>query len=189
MNEIGWSAMEVPILSIVAVSDGSSFIAKPPAIQLPIAKGYENKELFDLLEHYWGEDQWHGNAKVAYFDEETRKQYKMSCNEKGQLINANGQVFSSMPNNASLGAWLPDGEIYLSKYFRTADGVIQHSSFSAGASIFSAFELLVDSNGKAKILTDGSGHYHPSRASVLAVIEKLKAMGCDVSGFVFMSHR
>lgn len=136
---------------------------------------------------YVGEDR-PGNAiwgtAVEYLDSSKRRQYELFV--KGSLlVDSNGVAYDTSASATAFSGgraiFVMDrtGQIYAST--RHAVGKFHHSSFLSGQPVASAGELVVD-HGKLKLVSNKSGHYHPTCALDDQVLSELRDRGLNVAG-------
>jgi hypothetical protein len=107
-------------------------------------------------------------GKVAYLDEEERKQYLAKCN--GKAITSDG--VTGQPAQLIF-VVSPSGELYVGEKDREK---FHHSSFLAGGPVKAAGTLLME-GGSLVAISDLSGHYTPSPEMVKAAIKTLESRG------------
>jgi len=155
-------------------------------IKLPTFIKEGLKQPIPLNERYRGEN-LPGNSfgwLVKYLTPQEQAAYKITIRD-GKLYAANGKVFSTssastVHSNDPRAVFVvnKDGNIYAS-LIQTI-GRFHHSSLAAGDSVLTAGEMSV-SNGKLVLISNKSGHYRPSKDSVMDLLSALKKVGVDVS--------
>jgi hypothetical protein len=115
---------------------------------------------------------------------EDRAPYKLTFKD-GKIYGADGSPFdtSSATTVRTVGKvaiFVMDeqGNFYASN--TAAEGKFHHSSFFAGKPVAAAGELRVD-NGVLKVITDESGHYHPTIEFSDQAVKILEAYGIDMT--------
>ncbi|MBF4995792.1 hypothetical protein IRT45_01320 [Nocardia sp. BSTN01] len=121
---------------------------------------------------------------VWYYDDVGRQQFRLRIHE-GRIYDAQGRLFDtrsgvSVWNGQGNAIFVMDehGNLYASLFQQP--GVFHHSSFLAGAPVAGAGELVVI-NGELQMITDSSGHYRPSHGYTLQVVDRLRAMGVQIT--------
>jgi hypothetical protein len=125
-----------------------------------------------------------GTQPVTYLNETQRAAYQLTIKD-GKLYDSSGNLFDTS-NATSLHATDPraiyvideDGNIYASTSQQY--GVFHHSSFLSGEDVAGAGELKVV-NGQLEMITDQSGHYHPTQAMTDQVVAYLRARGVSIN--------
>lgn len=142
-----------------------------------------------LRSRYRGEEVnnwiWPGSA-VKYLNESSRARYKLTVKD-GKLYDAKGNLFDTSDATSLHSADDPraifvmdhDGNVYASKW--QEEGRFHHSSFLAGGDVAGAGELKV-SNGDLKLISNASGHYHPTQDMTIQVVKELQSRGLTISG-------
>ncbi|SUA41894.1 Uncharacterised protein [Nocardia africana] len=139
-----------------------------------------------MMDQYVGEEipgrRW--PTGVWYYDDVGRQQFRLRIHE-GRIYDAQGRLFDtrsgvSVWNGQGNAIFVMDehGNLYASLFQQP--GVFHHSSFLAGAPVAGAGELVVI-NGELQMITDSSGHYRPSHGYTLQVVDRLRAMGVQIT--------
>jgi hypothetical protein len=133
---------------------------------------------------------WSG-AQVKYLTQTERANYKLAMHG-GKIYDIQGNLFdtsdaSSVHSGDGRAIFVMDenGNIYASKH--QAAGEFHHSSLSAGQPVAAAGELQVE-NGVLQAITDGSGHYTPSREFTQQAINELHSRGIDMTFVVIIGR-
>lgn len=121
---------------------------------------------------------WH----VVYYKDQERAQYEVSI-RGGMFYGANGRLLWTTSSRHFGGAAMfimtADGRIFVSN--NQEDGKYQHSSLSRGLPVAMAGEIRVE-RGRLRYLSNGSGHYKPSRAYTETFVQHLRDLGVETRG-------
>lgn len=154
---------------------------------------HEAPDLCPLQRRYVGENdpknplRAFGNKVVHYMDDAERAQYKLAVKD-GKLLDATGKPsdtalgtsFSGQPGRA-IYVMDKDRNLYASMYQER--GVMQHSSFLAGAPVAGAGELVVE-DGTLRTIALRSGHYTPTYGHQDYLLRTPEQQGVDISQVV-----
>ena len=98
-------------------------------------------------------------------------------------LDAGGQLYAGDPNEVC-----PDAAAWRARRpgrpLPPALRLWHHSSFVAGRPVICAGDLGTDADGRLRVITNWSGHYHPTRAHLEAALRALAAAGVDLSACV-----
>ena len=138
-----------------------------------------------LLPQYRGEEQAGGHFETAvrYLDEAAREPYR-AHGWAGRLVDGQGQPLNPGgapgPEGAGVAVFVVDaaGNLYVA--FEQAKGAVHHSSLLAGAPVATAGEMTLF-DGRLVKLSNLSGHYRPPPRTLRVVVERLRALGVDLS--------
>jgi len=128
------------------------------------------------------------NKIVHYFDDAERAEARLFVKD-GKLFDATGKPFHTAEGASvhtggqgrAIFVMDKDGNIFASNYQEV--GRMHHSSFLAGQPVAGAGELGVE-NGTLRLITNRSGHYHPTDVHQEQVLRWLQQQGVDISAVV-----
>jgi hypothetical protein len=134
-------------------------------------------------EHLPGNGVWRGQ-QVTYLDDAARAERQLFVRD-GLIYDAEGNLFDTATASThfsgegrAIFVMDQEGNIFASTYQRV--GEFHHSSLAGGQPVTGAGELVVE-NGQLTLITNHSGHYHPSAELNEQVLRNLEAQGVDVS--------
>lgn len=132
------------------------------------------------------------NAEVKFFDKLERLKLLLTVSG-GKLMKPDGKPFASSslataPTNGIFSQWDQwmwamdgHGNLFGSSELTTLGKYFNHSSYMAGKAVACAGILVTSATGQLLLITNGSGHYKPTRENLFEAVGFLDQEGVDLS--------
>ena len=117
--------------------------------------------------------------KTIYVPQEERSQYEIKINDKGLILDSEGNVLDTrnLANGTAMFVYSKEGKIYLSTVRKPL--IFDHSSLVGGEDVIVAGSMNVN-RGRIDYITDASAMYEStSHGNLKSVIHRLNVMGAD----------
>jgi hypothetical protein len=126
--------------------------------------------------------------KVAALNEEGRKAYELqggtplTQGSSPEPFDTSGMFSKHMGAGYSIYVMDKEGRLYAAQH---KVGLFHHSTFLAGGVVAGAGEVKVE-HGTVKTITNKSGHYLPTAAEMVQVLEELKDRGINLASVEYI---